>query len=356
MFKIWRTSEFMYELPEKQIAQVPLDNREDSKLMVVDRKKQKIEIKKFPDILNYLNEGDVIVLNNTKVFWAKIYGYKQSTGGKIEVLLVRELVPEEHLWDTIVSPPRKIRVGNKLIFGKPNSEEFLTATVMGNSEKKGKIIKFLFEGTSSELREIIKQIGEPPLPPYIKREANKIDRERYQTVYAQVEGSIAAPTAGLHFTELILKKIQLKGVKIAYVTLHIGYGTFELIRTEDVSRHMMGAEYLEVPEETVEIINTAKKNGKRVLAVGTSVVRALESAPNLNGELKPYKGWSTLFIYPPYENFVADALLTNFHLPRSPSLVLTWTFGGIDLLKKAYSMAIKEKFRFLTYGDAMLII
>jgi len=357
LYKVYKTSQFSYNLPKNLIAQEPPQNREDARLMVVNRQTEKITIGKFPDIVNYLEEGDLVILNDTRVFPAKLVGYKMSTGARVEILLLRELVPENHIWDVIAYPPRKVRVGNKLILGKSQGSQFLVATVISNTENKGKIIKFNFEGTSEELKDLIRKIGEIPLPPYIKREPNEKDYEMYQTVYAKKEGSIAAPTAGLHFSEIILKKLKLKGVNIATITLHIGLGSFRLINTEDVSKFRMDTEYFEIPEETARIFNETKKKNKRILAVGTSVLRALESAPSSSkGEIRPYAGWTSLYIHYPYEFTTANALLTNFHMPKSPPLVMTWTFGGIELMKRAYEIAVQEKFRFLSYGDAMLII
>lgn len=356
-FRQYRTSEFYYHLPKELIAQDPPKMRGESRLMVVNRATEKIKIHpRFDAIVDYLEEGDLLILNNTKVFPARLTGYKMSTGAKIQLLVLRELIPENHVWDTLAYPPRKVRVGNKLILGKPDVDHFLVATVISNTENKGKIVKFMFDGTTEELLDIMRKIGDVPLPPYIQREPNRRDGEMYQTIFAEKEGSVAAPTAGLHFSEIIMKKLKLKGVNVAFITLHIGYGSFNLIETEDVSRHRMEAEFFEIPEETAEAYNRAKEMGKKVVAVGTSVLRALESAPSVNGKIRPYTGWTNLFVHPPYKFSTADALITNFHLPKSPPIVMTWTFGGIELMKKAYEMAIKEKMRFLSYGDAMLIL
>lgn len=348
-----KLSEFNFNLPQELIANYPTENRDESRLMVVDRKTGSIEHKVFKDILDYVEDGDVMVCNDTKVFPARLYGNKEKTGAKIEVFLLRELNREHHLWDVLVDPARKIRVGNKLYFGDSD----LVAEVIDNTTSRGRTIRFLFDGTIEDFYKTIDELGETPLPKYIKRKAEASDRERYQTVFAQNVGAVAAPTAGLHFTKQIIKRLELKGVDFDPITLHIGLGTFRPVDVEDLTKHKMDSENFFIPDKTVESVNRALDNKKKVVAVGTTVIRSLESSVSANNRLKPINNsWTDKFIFPPYEFKIANALVTNLHMPESTLLMLTCAFGGFDLVMKAYEEAVKEKYRFFSYGDAMLIL
>lgn len=347
-----KLSDFKLTLPSDLVALYPSENRDESRMLVLDRKKGTIEHKVFKDILEYFDEGDVMVMNNTKVFPARLYGNKEKTGAKIEVFLLRELNPEAHLWDVLVDPARKIRVGNKLYFGDSD----LVAEVIDNTTSRGRTIRFLFDGPDEEFYKTIDSLGETPLPKYIKRKAEPEDRDRYQTIFAEHTGAVAAPTAGLHFTKQVVKRLEIKGVSVAPITLHVGLGTFRAVDVEDLTKHKMDSENFFVNEKTSEIVNTALDNKKRVLSVGTTSMRALESSTSANGRLKPNNGWTDKFIFPPYEFKIANALLTNFHMPESTLLMMTAAFGGYDLVMKAYQEAIKNKYRFYSYGDAMLIL
>jgi S-adenosylmethionine:tRNA ribosyltransferase-isomerase len=348
-----KLSSFDFNLPKEQIALYPSKNRDESKLMVVNRATKKIEHKKFKDILKYFGEGDVMILNNTKVFPARMYGMKEKTGAKIEVFLLRELNRNSLLWDVLVDPARKIRVGNKLYFG---ANDELIAEVVDNTTSRGRTIRFLFDGDYERFKKVLHSLGETPLPKYIKRDVEPIDNERYQTVYAKHEGAVAAPTAGLHFSRELLKKLEIQGVNYAEVTLHTGLGTFRTIDVEDLSKHKMDAEEIEIDEKACKLVNEAKANGKLICAIGTTSVRTVESSVTSTGLLKPYNGWTNLFIHPPYNFQVPNALVTNFHLPKSSLVIMVAAFGGYDLIMKAYEEAIKNKYRFFSYGDAMLII
>ncbi len=348
-----KLSSFNFNLPKDAIAEYPAKNRDESRLMVVNRQTKKIEHKVFKDVLKYFGEGDVMILNNTKVFPARLYGLKEKTGAKIEVFLLRELNRDTFLWDVLVDPARKIRVGNKLYFGE-NDE--LIAEVVDNTTSRGRTIRFLFEGPYEKFKKILYGMGETPLPKYIKRKPEPMDEERYQTVFAKSEGSVAAPTAGLHFSRELLKKLEIKGVNFAEVTLHVGLGTFRTIDVEDLSKHKMDAEQIEIYDKAVKIVNSAKADGKKICAVGTTSMRTIESAITSNGMLKPYEGWTNLFVHPPYNFNIANAMITNFHLPKSSLLIMVAAFGGYDLIMKAYEQAIKEKYKFFSYGDSMLII
>jgi len=321
--------------------------------MVVHRDTGEIEHKVFKDILNYFDEGDVLILNNTKVFPARLYGNKEKTGAKIEVFLLRELNEESKLWDVLVDPARKIRIGNKLYFG---DDDLLVAEVIDNTTSRGRTLRFLFDGTKEEFRQAIETLGHTPLPKYIKRKAEPADKERYQTVYAKHEGAVAAPTAGLHFSRELLKRFELKGINIAEVTLHVGLGTFRPVEVEDLTKHKMDSEQYAIPADSAKIVNDAKTRKRRICAVGTTSMRAIESSVSTTGQLKPGAGWTNKFIFPPYDFNVANAMITNFHMPESTLLMMTAAFGGYDLIMKAYKTAIKEKYRFFSYGDAMLII
>ena len=348
-----KLSQFKFHLPQELIASYPDEDPDTSRLMVLNRKTQTIEHKQFRDVIDYFGEGDVFVINNTKVFPARLYGEKEKTGAKIEVFLLRELNPETRLWDVLVDPARKIRIGNKLYFGQ-NDE--LVAEVIDNTTSRGRTIRFLYDGPYEKFRKILMQLGETPLPKIHQRPVEPEDAKRYQTIYAKHEGAIAAPTAGLHFTRNLMKRMELKGIKFAEVTLHTGIGNFREIEVEDLTKHKMDSEEMIIEEESVQIINEAKLSNHKVCAVGTTSLKALETAATINGKIKPYRGWSNKFIFPPYEFSVPDALITNFHLPLSPMLMVVCAFGGYDFVMKAYKEAIQEKYKFFTYGNAMLII
>ncbi len=348
-----KLSKFNYNLPEELIAKFPREDRDASRLMVVDRKTGSIEDYQFRDILNFFDDQDVFVINNTKVFPARLYGVKEKTGAKIEVFLLRELNRETRLWDVLVNPARKIRIGNKLYFGE---DESLVAEVIDNTTSRGRTLRFLFDGPYEEFKRIIQSLGETPIPPDLKREPIPEDREAYQTIFANREGAVAAPTAGMHFSRELIKRLELKGVIFTELTLHAGVGNFRNIDVEDLSKHKMDSEEMYIPEHTAEAVNKAINNGKKVVAVGTTTMKAMESSVSISKHLKPYEGWTNKFIFPPYEFSIADAMITNFHAPKTPMMMLTAAYAGYDLLMKAYKEAIKRKYNFLTYGDAMLII
>lgn len=347
-----KLSQFKFDLPPELLAEHPAQNRDESRLMVVNRKEGTIEHKMFKDIIDYFDEGDVLIMNDTKVFPARLYGNKEKTGAKIEVFLLRELNRENLLWDVLVDPARKIRIGNKLYFG----DDDLVAEVIDNTTSRGRTLRFLFDGTHEEFKETITRLGETPIPKYIKRPVEPEDEERYQTVYATKEGAVAAPTAGLHFSKNLLKRLEIKGVDFAPLTLHVGLGTFRPVEVEDLTKHKMDSEEIEIPETTAEMVNKAKLANKKVCAVGTTSMRSIETSVSTEGLLKPYIGWTNKFIFPPYEFSIADMMITNFHTPESTLLMMTAAFGGYDLIMKAYKEAIKEKYRFYSYGDAMLIL
>ena len=347
-----KLSQFKFDLPLNLIAQHPSKSREDSRLMVVYKDTGKIEHKAFKDILGFFNDKDVMIVNNTKVFPARLYGRKEKTGAKIEVFLLRELNKTNRLWDVIVDPARKIRVGNKLYFGD-NDE--LVAEVIDNTTSRGRTIRFLFDGDDNAFRQMLETLGETPLPKYIKRKPEEEDKERYQTVYAKYEGAVAAPTAGLHFSRELIKRLEIIGVKFAEVTLHTGLGTFRPIEVEDLSKHKMDAEYYKVDEYASATVNKAKTNKNHICSVGTTTMRALESSVTAQGLLKPGEGWTNLFIHPPYEFAISDSLITGFHLPKTSLMIMACAFAGYDLMIEAYQTAIKEKYRFFSYGDAMLV-
>jgi len=351
-----KLSQFNYELPKKLIANYPAKERDESRLMVVYRDSGKIEHKLFKDVLDYFDEGDCFIMNNTKVFPARLYGCKEKTGANIEVFLLRELNEDAKLWDVLVDPARKIRVGNKLYFNDPHSDNKLVAEVIDNTTSRGRTIRFYFEDSNEKFKEILYSLGNTPLPKYLNRKAEPLDDERYQTVYAKEIGAVAAPTAGLHFSERLMKQIKIKGIKQAEITLHVGLGTFRDIEVEDLSKHKMDAEYFSVTERAAEIVNEAKRNKKRVCAVGTTSMRTIESAVSAGHFLKEAEGWTNLFIYPPYDFHIANAMITNFHLPKTSLLIMVSAFGGYDLIREAYEEAVKEKYRFFSYGDAMLIL
>ena len=348
-----KLSNFYFELPKELLAEYPAENRDESRLMVIHRESGKIEHKMFKDILGYFDEGDVMVLNNTKVFPARLYGNKEKTGARIEVFLLRELNQEQRLWDVLVDPARKIRIGNKLYFGEDDS---LVAEVIDNTTSRGRTLRFLFDGPYEEFKAKITELGETPLPKYIDRAVEPEDEFRYQTIYAKVEGAVAAPTAGMHFSRELMKRLELKGINFAPLTLHVGLGSFRPVEVEDLTKHKMDSEQLIIPQSAVDIVNEAKNNKKRICAVGTTCMRALETSVSTNGTLKSFDGWTNKFIFPPYEFQIADSLITNFHTPLSTLLMMISSFCGHDVMMKAYKEAIKEKYRFYSYGDAMLII
>lgn len=348
-----KLSQFNYNLPEELIAFHPAHNRDESRLMVVHRDTGKIEHKEFKQVLDYFNEDDVMVFNNTKVFPARLYGNKEKTGAKIEVFLLRELNREQRLWDVLVDPARKIRIGNKLYFGENNS---LVAEVIDNTTSRGRTLRFLFDGPYEEFKKTLYAHGETPLPKFIKREVKNEDRERYQTIYAKHEGAVAAPTAGMHFSRELMKRLEILGVQFGFITLHVGLGNFRTVEVEDLTKHKMDSEQILIGEEAASTINNARDNKTNICAVGTTVMRTLESSVSTNGKIKPFDGWTNKFIFPPYDFNVANSMISNFHLPTSTLLMMVSAFGGYKLIMDAYQTAIKEKYRFGTYGDAMLII
>jgi len=348
-----KLSQFNFNLPPELLAEFPSDCRDEARLMVVHKDTGKIEHKLFKNVLDYFEEEDVIILNNTKVFPARLYGNKEKTGAKIEVFLLRELDPSTRLWDVMVDPARKIRIGNKLFF---DEDETLVAEVIDNTTSRGRTLRFLYDGTYEEFRKKLKDLGQTPLPKYIKRPPTEEDKERYQTIYAKYEGAVAAPTAGLHFSKHLLKRLEIKSVHLPEITLHVGIGTFNPVEVEDLSKHKMDSEQFFIEDRVAETVNRAKDNKKRVCAVGTTVIRSLESSVTADGYLRPFQGWTNKFIFPPYDFKIANALITNFHTPKSTLLMLVAAFGGYDLIMEAYQEAIKEKYKFYSYGDAMLII
>jgi len=347
-----KLSEFKFELNQKLIAKHPSPVRDECRLMVVHRKDGKIEHKIFKDLTEYFGEGDVMVMNDTKVFPARLYGNKEKTGAKIEVFLLRELNPELRLWDVLVDPARKIRVGNKLYFG----EGELVAEVIDNTTSRGRTIRFLFDGDNDEFKKTIDSLGETPLPREVRAEVVEDDRERFQTIFAKHTGAVAAPVAGLHFTPHLVKRLELQNVTITPITLHIGLGTFRPVDVEDLTKHKMDSENFTVGKETVQLVNEALNNKKRVCAIGTTSMRALESAVSANNRLKEKDGWTDKFIFPPYDFKICNSLITNFHLPESTLLMMAAAFGGYELIMEAYRVAQKEKYNFFSYGDAMLIL
>ena len=348
-----KLSSFEYKLPDKYIAQYPSDERDECKLMLLNRKEQTIEHLVFKDIIDFFDDGDVVVLNNTKVFPARLFGNKEKTGARIEVFLLRELNQDQRLWDVLVDPARKIRIGNKLYFGE---DESLVAEVIDNTTSRGRTLRFLFDGPYDEFRTKLQELGETPLPKYIDRPVEPQDKERFQTIYAKNEGAVAAPTAGLHFSKHLLKKLEIKGVLLPEITLHIGLGTFSPVDVEDLSKHKMDSEELIIKQQSADIINNALKNNKKICAVGTTVMRGLESSVSSFGTLNPYNGWTHKFIYPPYDFSIANSMISNFHTPKSTLLMMVAAFGDKDFIMKAYKEAMKKKYKFSSYGDAMMII
>ena len=348
-----KLSQFKYTLPQELIALYPSKNRDESRLMVVHRDTGEVEHKVFKDIVEYFRERDVLVFNNTKVFPARLYGNKEKTGAEIEVFLLRELNREQRLWDVLVDPARKIRIGNKLYFGE---DDLLVAEVIDNTTSRGRTLRFLFDGTYEEFKQTLYSLGETPLPKFINRPVEPEDNERYQTIFAKHEGAVAAPTAGLHFSRELLKRLEIVGVEFAEITLHVGLGNFRYVDVEDLTKHKVDSERIIISEEASVLINKAKERRSRICAVGTTVVRTLESSVSTSGMVKPFNGWTNKFIFPPYDFRVPDMLVSNFHLPYSTLLMMVSAFAGYNLLFDAYRTAVKEKYRFGTYGDAMLIL
>lgn len=348
-----KLSQFNFDLPRELLAEYPAENRDEARLMVLHRDTQKIEHKLFKDLIDYFDDGDLMVVNNTKVFPARLIGEKEKTGAKIEVFLLRELNAENRLWDVLVDPARKIRIGNKLFFGDDDS---LIAEVIDNTTSRGRTLRFLFDGSHEEFIAKVKELGMTPLPKYIKREPTEEDAERYQTIYAKHEGAVAAPTAGMHFSKHLMKRLEIKGIDFAELTLHVGLGTFSPVEVEDLSKHKMDSEQIIITQEVADKVNQTKDKNKKVIAVGTTVVRAVESSVSANNRLNAVDKWTHKFIFPPYEFSIPDAMITNFHTPKSTLMMMTSAFAGYDLLMKAYKEAVKEKYKFFSYGDAMLIL
>lgn len=350
-----KLSQFKYNLPKELIAEVPAKQRDESRLMLVNRKTGEIDDLVFKDVLNYFDEGDLFVFNDTKVFPARLYGTKEKTKARIEVFLLREINENTRLWDILVDPARKIRIGNKLYFGE-NDE--LVAEVIDNTTSRGRTLRFLYDGTNEEFHALLKKLGHTPLPDDLLRMRGLMpeDEYRYQTIYARNEGAVAAPTAGFHFSRELLKRMEIKGIDSAFVTLHSGLGNFRAIEVEDLTKHKMDSEQMLLDGKNASLINNAKANHKKVCIVGTTTMKAVETAAIIDNRVKTYDGWTSKFIFPPYDFAIADAMITNFHAPLSSMLMMAAAFGGYDLIMKAYKVAIERKYKFLTYGDAMLII
>ena len=348
-----KLSQFKYKLPDKLIPLYPAENRDESRMMVVNTATGKIEHKIFKDIIDYFEDNDVMVFNNTKVFPARLYGNKEKTGAEIEVFLLRELNREQRLWDVLVDPARKIRIGNKLYFGKDN---LLVAEVIDNTTSRGRTLRFLFDGEYEDFKKLLYDHGETPLPKFINRKVVPEDKDRYQTIYAKHEGAVAAPTAGMHFSREVMKRLEIIGVEFAEITLHVGLGNFRSVDVEDLTKHKMDSEQIIISDEAVKIVNDAKIRKNNICAVGTTVLRTLESSVSTTGFLNPYEGWTNKFIFPPYKVSVPNRLITNFHLPLTTMMMMVSAFSGYDLLMEAYNTALKEKYHFGTYGDAMFIL
>ncbi len=348
-----KLSQFKYNLPIELIAKHPVEHRDESRLMILNRATGKIEHRMFKELIDFFDEGDVMVFNDTKVFPARLYGNKEKTGAEIEVFLLRELNREQRLWDVLVDPARKIRIGNKLYFGE---DDLLVAEVIDNTTSRGRTLRFLFDGNYEEFKDALYKLGETPLPKFIRRNVVPEDRDRYQTIYAKNEGAVAAPTAGLHFSRELLKRLEIKGVNSAEITLHVGLGNFRTVDVEDLTKHKMDSEQILISEEAVATVNKGKENRKNICAVGTTVLRTLETSVTTDGYLKPFDGWTNKFIFPPYDVLVANRMISNFHLSQSTLLMMVCAFGGFDRVMAAYAEAVKEKYRFGTYGDAMLIL
>lgn len=348
-----KLSQFKFKLPEELIAQYPSENRDECRLMVVNARTGEISHHIFKEIINFFDEGDVMIFNDTKVFPARLYGNKEKTGACIEVFLLRELNSEHKLWDVLVEPARKIRIGNKLYFG---DDESMVAEVIDNTTSRGRTLRFLYDGPHDEFKEALYALGETPLPEYITRKVVEEDAERYQCIFASKEGAVMAPAAGLHFSRELMKRFEIKGVECGFLTLHSGRGNYKEIDVEDLTKHRMDSEEMFVDEVLVDMVNKAKDDNRHVCAVGTSVMRGLASAVCMNGHLMTFEGWTNKFIFPPYDFTVADCMVSNFHLPYSTMLMMVAAFGGYDIVMKAYDVAVKEKYAFGAYGDAMLIL
>ncbi|MFR9649245.1 MAG: tRNA preQ1(34) S-adenosylmethionine ribosyltransferase-isomerase QueA [Rikenellaceae bacterium] len=348
-----KLSQYNYEFSSELLAQYPADHRDESKLMVINRATGEIQHRIFKDIIEYFDQGDTFVFNDTKVFPARLRGNKEKTGADIEIFLLRELNRELRLWDVLVDPARKIRIGNKLYFGEG---EMLVAEVIDNTTSRGRTLRFLFDGTHDEFKELLFRMGETPLPKWIRPTVEPEDAERYQTIFASKEGAVAAPTAGLHFSKHLLKRMEIKGIDSSFITLHVGLGNFRTVDVEDLSKHKIDSEQYIVSQECVDSINQTRARGGKIVAIGTTVTRALESASSTNRLIKPMDGWTNKFIFLPYEFSTLDAMVTNFHLPQSTQLMMAAAFGGYELIFNAYEVAKSEGYRFGTYGDAMLIL
>lgn len=348
-----KLSQFKFKLPDELIAQYPPKHRDEARLMVVHKKTGEIEHRIFKDVLDYFNENDLFIFNDTMVFPARLYGNKEKTGAQIEVFLLRELNAEMRLWDVLVEPARKIRIGNKLYFGEDDS---IVAEVIDNTTSRGRTLRFLFDGTHEEFKKALYALGETPLPHYIKRQVEAADAENFQTIFAKNEGAVAVPAAGLHFSRELLKRMEIKGIDMAFITSHMSLGIFRDIDVEDLTKHKMDSEQIIVPEETAKKVNKAQEEGRNICAVGVTVMRALETVAGTEGKIKSFDGWTNKFIFPPYDFSVANAMITNFQFPYSTLLMLTAAFGGYDTIMHAYEVAIEEKYRFGVYGDAMLIV
>lgn len=348
-----KLSKFKFNLPTEQIALYPSKNRDESRLMVVNRKTGTIEHRIFKEILDYFGPKDVFIFNNTRVFPARLYGNKEKTGARIEVFLLRELNEELRLWDVLVDPARKIRIGNKLYFGEDDS---MVAEVIDNTTSRGRTLRFLYDGNHDDFKKVLYSLGETPLPKYIDRPVEPDDEERYQNIFATEEGAVVAPAAGLHFSRELMKRLEIKDCRFAFLTLHCGLGNFREIDVEDLTKHKMDSEQMFVNADVVETVNAAKDSNNQICAVGTSVMRAIETAVSTDGHLKEFEGWTNKFIFPPYEFSLANAMVSNFHMPLSTMLMLVCSYGGYELVMEAYNVALKEDYRFGTYGDAMLIL
>ncbi len=348
-----KLSDFNYELPQELLSEYPSENRDESRLMVVNREDQSIHHRQFKDMIDYFDENDIIVLNNTKVFPARLYGNKEKTGARIEVFLLRELNAEQRLWDVLVDPARKIRIGNKLYFG---NDESLVAEVIDNTTSRGRTLRFLCDVGYEDFRKLLINLGQTPLPKYINREVEPEDNVRYQTIYAKHEGAVAAPTAGLHFSKHLMKRLEIKGINFSEITLHIGLGSFNPVEVEDLSKHKMDSERVIIEKDSANLINNGLFEKRKICAVGTTVMRAIESSVSSKGMINEFNGWTNKFIFPPYNFNIANSMITNFHMPKSTLLMMTSAFMGNDFMNKAYEEAIREKYNFLSYGDSMLII
>lgn len=348
-----KLSQFKFKLPDEKIAKYPAPYRDECRMMVLHRKTGEIEHRMFKDILEYFDEKDVFVFNDTKVFPARLYGNKEKTGARIEVFLLRELNQELRLWDVLVDPARKIRIGNKLYFGEDNS---IVAEVIDNTTSRGRTLRFLYDGDHDEFKRSLYALGEAPVPRFVGRESEPEDLERFQCIFAKHEGAVTAPTAGLHFSRELMKRMEIKGIDFAYITLHCGLGNFRNTDVEDLTKHKMDSEQMFVNSECCQIVNKAKDENRKIVAVGTTVQRALEAAAGPDCRIKEFEGWTNKFIFPPYDFSIADAMLSNFHLPYSTLLMLTAAFGDYDYTMEAYNVALKEDYRFGTFGDVMLIV